>query len=153
VTSHKRGNGKAPRPPGQYRGATQEREELAVHHVQGVVLKELRWLFRDQRLPDYGVDAQVEIVDADERIDGLLGLQIRGGNSRFVRQKGASGWTFSDHNNHLDYWLRYALPVLVVIVDSDDNAFWEIVTPETVKETAKQFTMLIPRSQPFRHHR
>jgi len=39
--------------------------------VQGVVLKELRWLFRDQRLPDYGVDAQVEILDADERIDGL----------------------------------------------------------------------------------
>lgn len=38
--------GKVARPPGQYRGATQEREELAVHHVQGVVLKELRWLFR-----------------------------------------------------------------------------------------------------------
>jgi hypothetical protein len=37
----------------------------------------------------------------------------------------------------------------VVIVDNDGNAFWEVVTPRTVKETAKGFTILIPRSQPF----
>ncbi len=80
---------------------------------------------------------------------GLLALQIRGGDSRFARPKGDKGWTFRDSSDHLDYWLRYALPVLVVIVDNEGNAFWEVVTPRTVKETPKGFTMLIPRSQPF----
>lgn len=144
-----RAGGKPVRAPGMYRSATQERDSNSVHRVHGIVIKDLRWLFREQPLPDYGVDAQIEVVDADERIDGLLGLQIRGGDSRFARPNGDRGWTFRDSSDHLDYWLRYTLPVLVVIVDSDDNAFWEAVTPETVKETPKGFTMLIPRSQPF----
>ena len=37
----------------------------------------------------------------------------------------------------------------MVIVDNDGNAFWEEVTPRTVKEAQKGFTMLIPRGQPF----
>jgi uncharacterized protein DUF4365 len=137
------------RPPGMYRSATQERDSRSVHRVGGIVINELRWLFREQPQPDYGIDAQVEAFADDDRIYGLLALQIRGGNSRFTRPKDDKGWTFRDTGDHLDYWLRYALPVLVVIVDDDGNAFWEVVAPRTVVETPKGFTMLIPRSQPF----
>jgi hypothetical protein len=132
------------------RSATQERERTAVRRVASIVEENLDWLFREQPLPDYGVDAQAEVLAGDELVTGqLLGLQIRGGNSRFARPKGSEGWVFRDSSDHLDYWLRYSLPVLVVIVDSDGNAFWEVVAPATVRESAKGFTMVIPRSQPF----
>jgi hypothetical protein len=67
----------------------------------------------------------------------VLGLQIKGGDSKFAREKSDSGWMFYDSNNHLDYWLRYGLPVLVVIIDIHGNAFWEEVTPRTARETRK----------------
>ncbi len=59
------------------------------------------------------------------------------------------GWTFYGDSNHLAYWLGHSLPVIVVIVDDDGNAFWEQVTPATASETAKGFALKIPRSQPL----
>jgi Domain of unknown function (DUF4365) len=148
--SRARAGGKPVRAPGMRRSVTQVRERKAVRRVAGIIEDDLDWLFREQPLPDYGVDAQAEVVAGDELVTGrLLGLQIRGGNSRFARPTGNEGWTFRDTSDHLDYWLRYSLPVLVVIVDSDGNAFWEVVTPATVKETPEGFTMVIQRSQPF----
>jgi hypothetical protein len=132
------------------RSVTQERERKAVRRAAGIVEDDLGWLFREQPLPDYGVDAQAEVVVGDELVTGrLLGLQIRGGDSRFARPRGTTGWTFRETSDHLDYWLRYSVPVVVVIIDSDGRAFWEVVTPGTVTETAKGFTMVVPRSQPF----
>jgi Domain of unknown function (DUF4365) len=145
-----RAGGKPARAPGMRRSVTQARERKAVRRVAGIVEDDLDWLFREQPLPDYGVDAQAEVVAGDELVTGrFLGLQIRGGDSRFARPRGKKGWMFRETSDHLDYWLRYSVPVLVVIVDGDGRAFWEVVTPTTVKETAKGFTMMIPRSQPF----
>ncbi len=147
MTSQKCGKGKA-RPPGMYRNSTDERDRKSVHRMS-VIADDLGWMFRELPPPDYGIDAQVEVVADDNRIYGMLGLQIKGGDSKFAREKGDSGWTFYDSSDHLDYWLRYRLPVLVVIIDSKGNAFWEEVTPRNVHETRKGFSMLIPRAQPF----
>jgi hypothetical protein len=89
-------------------------------------------------------------VTDDELVTGrFLGLQIKGGDSYFVEARGNEGWVFRSDSNHLAYWLSYSVPVLVVIVDSDDRAFWQVVTPFAVRETPKGFAMMIPRSQPF----
>ncbi len=76
------------------RSVTQARERKAVRRVAGIVEDDLDWLFREQPLPDYGVDAQGEVVTGDELVTGrFLGLQIRGGDSRFARPRGKKGWT------------------------------------------------------------
>jgi hypothetical protein len=132
------------------RGETAKTERRAVRRVDEIVSDELGWLFREQPLPDYGVDAQAEVLAEDDLVTGrLLGLQIKGGDSRFVRVKGDEGWVFRDTSDHLAYWLGHSLPVLVVIVDSGGNAFWQAVTPGTIREAKKSFTITIPRSQPF----
>ncbi len=78
--------------PGMRRSVTQVRERKAVRRVAGTVEDDLDRLFREQPLPDYGVDAQAEVVAGDQLATGrLLGLQIRGGNSRFARPKGNEG--------------------------------------------------------------
>jgi hypothetical protein len=52
----------------------------AVRRVNDVVADDLGWHFGKEPLPDYGVDAQLEIVAADKTVTGrLLGLQIKGG--------------------------------------------------------------------------
>lgn len=38
-------------------------ERIAVAEVQRTVVAELGWLFREQPKDDYGIDAQVELVD------------------------------------------------------------------------------------------
>jgi hypothetical protein len=101
-----RAGGRPPRAPGMRRSATQVRERKAVRRVDGIVSDELDWLFREQPLLDYGVDAQADIVAVDELVTGrLLGLQIKGGNSRFVKANGSEGWMFRDNSDHLAYWL------------------------------------------------
>lgn len=136
--------------PGMRRDAAQVRERKAVRRVDAIVSDELNWLFREQPMLDYGIDAQAEVVTDDELVTGrFLGLQIKGGDSYFVAARGNEGWVFRSDSNHLAYWLSYSVPVLVVIVDSDDRAFWQVVTPFTVRETPKGFAMTIPPSQPF----
>jgi hypothetical protein len=96
------------------------------------------------------VDGLAEVVTEDDLVTGrLLGFQIKGGDSYFGRPKGEDGWTFWASNDHLAYWLGYSLPVLVVLVNRDGQAFWQVITTRTIKEHKKGFSVLVPRSQPF----
>jgi len=139
------------RAPGMRRGSTQIPERRAVWVVNGVVSNDLGWLFREQSLLDYGVDAQAEVVADDELVTGrLVALQIKGGDSWSGEASAdGEGWVFRESSDHLAYWLGHSLPVIVVIVGSDDTAFWQAVTPAAVRETEKGFALVIPRSQPF----
>lgn len=126
---------------------TQRTERSGVGTVDRIVTDDLNWLFREQAILDYGIDAQVEVVDVDEVVSGrLLGLQIRTGASRFVRPV-TGGWTFRENSNHLAYWLGHSLPVLVVLVDQSGAAYWQVVNPRTVRETKKGFSIRVPSDQ------
>ena len=141
---------KPDRAPGMRRGKTHLAEEWAVRRVNNVVADELRWVFRPERLPDYGVDAQAEVVTDDNLVTGRnIGLQIKGGDSYFGRPKGGEGWIFRDSNDHLAYWLGHSLPIIVVMVNDSREAYWQVITPKTVTERKKTFTILVPRGQKF----
>jgi hypothetical protein len=133
------------------RGSTQIPERRGVWVVDGIVSNDLGWLFREQALLDYGVDAQAEVVADDELVTGrLVALQIKGGDSWFDEESAdGEGWIFRESSDHLAYWLGHSLPVIVVIVSNDGKAFWQVVTPTTVRETKMGFALVIPRSQPF----
>ena len=138
------------RAPGMRRANTQKAEDWAVLRVHNVVAEDLKWFFRVEPPPDYGVDAQAEIVADDDLVTGRrLGIQIKGGESHFSRPKGNKGWTFSESNDHLAYWLGSSLPIVLVLVDSERQAFWQAITTATVKENKKTFTVFVPRDQPF----
>jgi Domain of unknown function (DUF4365) len=136
--------------PGKRRGRTQQAEDWAVRRVNDVVADDLKWFFRAEPLFDYGVDAQAEVVADDALVTGrLLGLQIKGGDSYFGEPKGEEGWVFRASNDHLAYWLGHSLPIIVVLVNPERQAFWQVITTRTIKENKKGFSILVPRSQPF----
>jgi hypothetical protein len=140
----------AKRAPGMRRRETQRPEDRAVRRVNDVVADDLQWNFGREPLPDYGVDALAEVVADDDLVTGrLIGLQIKGGDSYFDEPRGAEGWVFREDNDHLAYWLCHSLPILVVLVNSARQAFWQVITSRTVTEHVKGFSILVPRSQPF----
>jgi tetratricopeptide (TPR) repeat protein len=137
------------RAAGMYRADTQQTEREGVNDVERIVLRELKWLFRDQPVLDYGIDAHVELVGTDDRVSGrLIGLQIKAGTSKFA-SRNQTGWVFRDSSKHLSYWLGHTLPVVVVIVDPEGNAYWEAVTTETVHETREGFRIQIRSDRPL----
>ena len=132
------------------RWSTQQAEDWAVRRVNDVVADDLQWIFRPEPLFDYGVDAQAEVVTDDALVTArLLGLQIKGGDSYFDKPKGEEGWVFRANNDHLAYWLGHSLPILVVLVNPERQAFWQVITTRTINEHKKGFSVLVPRSQPF----
>lgn len=106
--------------------------DAGVHIVGKIVTRDLGWIFRDQPVADYGIDAHIEVVDeAGQPTGRLLALQIKAGGS-YWQANSVRHWSFWSGNlRHLSYWLEHSLPVLLVIVDEKtETAYWrEVAEP------------------------
>jgi hypothetical protein len=112
--------------------------------LRNIIEGELGWFFAANPMPDYGIDAQAEVVTGGVVTGQWLAIQSKGGSSHF---RPTDGWTFYDNTSHLAYWLGHSLPVIVVIIAEDGAAYWEEVTTATTRETKKNFALKIPRNQ------
>lgn len=119
-----------------------------VTRVQLLVEEELCWIFRriDQR--DTGLDAEVEVVLADQATGLLIGLQIKTGASYFSEPT-ATGWKYRGDYDHLRYWRNHNLSVLVVLVDeATKTAYWASVEPDAqIHQAEKSWTLEVLRDQ------
>ncbi len=105
------------------------------------------WLFREQSLHDYGIDAQVEIVEGNAPTGDLIAIQIKSGISYFS-ESNRNSIVFRTDEAHIDYWFRHSLPVIVVLYNPDqDECLWEAVTEETIKNTGKGWKIEIPKAK------
>ncbi|MDT8278588.1 DUF4365 domain-containing protein [Roseomonas mucosa] len=84
------------------RTSTALTERVGVQEVNLIFTKRLKWFFREQTISDFGVDAEVEIVDEEGEPTGqLIALQVKSGTS-FFQHKDAEGYTFYGEPRHLD---------------------------------------------------
>ena len=105
------------------------------------------WLFREQFLHDYGIDAQVEIVDDGKPTGDLIAIQIKSGSSYFS-EKNDTDIIYRTDDKHIQYWSSHALPVIIVLYHPNtDILFWESVTKDTVVSTGKGWKINIPKDQ------
>ena len=96
---------------------------------------ELGWRFGRDPLPDYGVDALAEVVGNDNLVTGRLpGIQVKGSERSGSAGSAAPAGLSATMTTTLAYWLSYSVPVIVVLVNKQREAFWQAVTPETVTE-------------------
>jgi hypothetical protein len=77
-----------------------------------------------------------------------LGMQIKSGLSYFSEPTSA-GWWFRPRREHVDYWLRHSLPVVVVLYDPDsDTCYWQLVSQATLADSRSgNPKILVPSSQ------
>ena len=105
------------------------------------------WLFREQSLHDYGIDAQVEIMEGGVPTGDLIAIQIKSGVSYFS-ESNRNNFVFRTDEAHIDYWFRHSLPVIVVLYNPDrDECLWEAVTEETIKNAGKGWKIEIPKAK------
>ncbi|QPB81547.1 DUF4365 domain-containing protein [Pseudoalteromonas rubra] len=112
--------------------------------ITGGLFEIAGYIFREQSVSDYGIDAQIEVVQDGEVTGKLIALQIKSGKSQF-KEKTAEGYIFRGDREHLDYWLNHSLPVLVVLCDIDNKVcYWQAVTAQSITRTRKSWKMLVP---------
>ena len=126
--------------------ATQDRKGIAA--IQRAVTTELGWIFREQPTEDYGIDAQIELVERGAATGRLIAAQIKSGASYFSNAH-PDGWWFRLDKDDLEYWLDHALPVLVLLYNPEtDTAYWEAVNHHTIvtgRRGGKK--LLVPKAQ------
>ena len=116
-------------------------------HIAAAAFEALGFAFREQTSSDFGIDAHLEPRDGPRGSGDLIAVQIKSGPSYF-REPTKEGWWLRTDNEHADYWLRHALPVIIVQVDVEDRrAFWAPVTDRAIRFTERGAKILIPRDR------
>lgn len=116
-------------------------------HIAAAAFEAIGFAFREQATSDFGIDAHLEPRVGSRGTGDLLALQVKSGDSYF-RETAGNGWWLRTNHRHADYWLRHALPVVLVQVDVEEGrVFWEVVTSQTVQFTEEGAKILIRRDQ------
>ena len=122
-------------------------ERVGVYRVGVAATGELKWIFREQPVSDVGIDGELEPVIAGEASGQLIGVQIKSGESYF-RETADAGFVFRGDLAHLEYWSKYANPVVLVIHrPSDGLLLWEVINDATVERTDGGWKLVVPLSQ------
>lgn len=119
-----------------------DRQGLALAEL--IFIRDLQWIFREQLVKDVGIDAIVEIVSSGSATGKLIAVQIKSGESYFSEST-ADGLIFRSDSQHLEYWLRYPMPVLVVLCrPSQNRCWWQIIDSHRVTLTGRGWKTLVP---------
>ncbi|MEU4693757.1 DUF4365 domain-containing protein [Actinoplanes sp. NPDC023714] len=120
---------------------------LGVALVDQFVHEHLQWIFRELPVSDVGIDAIIEQRAGDRATGRLMGVQIKSGAS-FFGERVPDGWIYRGVRDHLDYWLGYELPVLLVLVDVENKiAYWVHIEARHVSLTSIGWKIVIPDRQ------
>ncbi|OEF94669.1 DUF4365 domain-containing protein [Vibrio splendidus] len=120
-------------------------ERIGINAVESVVVRNLGWIFRDQPVCDQGIDAHIEIVNDGNPTGKLLGVQVKSGSSHF--KETAQGYVYYGSMVHLEYWLSYSLPVILVgYLPEDDKVIWAPITKDSIEYTPKNWKITIPKN-------
>lgn len=105
------------------------------------------WLFREQMVHDYGIDAHVEITKENYPSGSLIAIQIKSGKS-FFSEANDRAWIFRTEDKHIEYWSNHSLPVILVLYHPEDEVlYWQIINNDTVESTGKGWKIEVPKSQ------
>lgn len=119
--------------------------DKGVRLVDHLISDKLRWIFRDLRKIDLGIDGQIELVDEEKRGTGrLLAVQVKCGLS-FFSETTEGGFVFRGDKKHLKYWIEHSLPVIVVICNPDTGiCYWQEVSSGNTVPLQDGWKMVIP---------
>lgn len=125
-------------------------EREGVSAVQSIVYKDLKWIFREQAIGDFGIDAEIDITNQKYPTGKVIGVQIKSGASYF-RNSSKEGVVFRFEEKHKKYWLKHTFPVIVLLYHPDSQeCIWEAVDEFTVKQISeKNYKIVIPKENEF----
>lgn len=121
-------------------------ERIGVAEIESLFLRLYGWVFREQFVEDYGIDAYLELAGDSGPNGKLIALQIKTGQS-YLRYNSENGITYYIDPKHYRYWTSYSLPVLILIYDEIKQiCYWEVVNETKIESTATGYKISIPLS-------
>jgi phosphatidylserine/phosphatidylglycerophosphate/cardiolipin synthase-like enzyme len=118
-----------------------------INAVEGVVIRQLGWAFREQPIEDVGVDAHIEIREDGKLTGRLIALQIKSGTSWF-REVTSEGFVYRGQPRHLTYWRSHSLPVILVLYHPEEQrAWWVAIADDAIKSTERGWSIVVPKTQ------
>ena len=125
---------------------TQSTERLGINRCEFFFVKS-NFIFREQTIADYGIDAIIETKEKDHASGKLIALQIKSGSSYFTEET-KDYIVYRIDNKHRDYWINHSLPVIIVLYDERcDECFWELVNKQTLVSAGTRWKIHIPKKQ------
>ncbi len=123
-----------------------------VIEIQGVdtariIFRKLGFVFREEPVKDYGIDAIVELREENYLSGRLIAVQIKSGDSYFAKVKD-NKVTYHGNIKHYNYWLNHSLPVIIVLYSPTKNeCIWEVINKQTAIKCKKGWKISIPCNQ------
>lgn len=125
---------------------TKSTERLGVSKCEGI-FTELGFMFREQHVGDYGIDAIIEPIGKEYLSGKLIAVQIKSGDSYFNVTNGNTV-VFRGDIKHYNYWINHSLPVIIVLYSpSKDKCIWEVINKQTAIKCKKGWKVNIPYNQ------
>lgn len=105
------------------------------------------WLFREQMIHDFGIDAHVEITSENYPTGELIAIQIKSGMS-FFSEENEHSYVFRTEDKHIEYWSNHTLPVILVLYNPDEDVlYWQVVNESNVASTGKGWKIEVPKAK------
>ncbi len=116
--------------------------------ISKIIENQLDWLLRaNHQEDDFGIDAFIDIIDSESITGKSIAIQVKTGQS-YLKEFDEFNWLFEGEFRHLNYYLNHDIPVLIVLVDDQNEiAYWEVCKPEYTSREADHWTLLIPKNQ------
>ncbi|HEV2914361.1 MAG TPA: DUF4365 domain-containing protein [Pyrinomonadaceae bacterium] len=122
-------------------------ERQGVLRVGLIFSEDFDWIFRDQPIEDWGIDAEIEVVSEGIPTGRLIAAQIKSGESWFKEQDD-KGFIYRGDERHLEYWRGHSLPVVLILYNPQtQTAYWEIIRDELITQTGKGWKITVPKQQ------
>ncbi|MBQ3560090.1 MAG: DUF4365 domain-containing protein [Agathobacter sp.] len=101
-------------------------------HLIGATFEKLDFVFREQPIADYGIDAIIEPKGERYPSGKMIAVQIKSGESYFKEFK-ENAVVFRVDDKHYNYWMNNSLPVIIVLYNPlTDEIIWECFNRENV---------------------
>jgi hypothetical protein len=120
-------------------------ERIGINAVEKIVVGQMKWIWREQTVTDFGIDGHIETLGDDGRPSGkLFAVQIKSGRSYF---RGSSETLpFYVDDDHIRYWDQHSLPTILVLYNPDDDTTcWQWADLRAAQATVKGWRIDVPR--------
>ncbi len=106
-----------------------------------------KFIFREQPISDYGIDALIETREKDNPTGKMIAVQIKSGESYFKETDGEY-IIYRVDEKHRNYWINHSLPVIIVLYSPMlDKCIWENVNKQTLTLCGRQWKIRIPKDK------
>lgn len=123
-------------------------ERKGINFVENEFL-DFEWIFREQPVLDFGIDAQVEVCVDGRPTGRVIALQVKSGVSYF-KEETETGVIYRGDATHLNYWTNHSLPVILVLYHpTERHAIWCHIRVDHygIRSTGAGWCVEVPKAQ------